>query len=137
MKRREYCNLELGLNTPSSSLYSSHDSQLYRSSVMDDDDDDERPIKQLNSQQQQLTIFYNGRVVVCDATEFQARAILLLAKRSGDSLGASSPVPVPVGIYSPALLTPTPGVSMKGSLKRFLQKRKTRSAQPTSPPNYS
>ncbi|KAK4386473.1 hypothetical protein Sango_2517900 [Sesamum angolense] len=99
MMKREYCNLELGLNTPapSSSLYSS---------------DDERPIKQ-----QQLTIFYNGRGVVSDATEFEARAILLLAKTSADS---SSPLPL-----APTP-TPTPGVSMKRSLQRFLEKRKSR-----------
>ncbi|KAK4421072.1 hypothetical protein Salat_2057700 [Sesamum alatum] len=82
--------------------------------------------------QQQLTIFYNGRVVVCDATEFQARAILLLASREAaaekrrDSPGSEPSSPV--GIYSP-----TAGVSMKGSLKRFLQKRRNRAQSATSP----
>ncbi|XP_073137713.1 protein TIFY 5A-like [Henckelia pumila] len=69
---------------------------------------------------QQLSIFYNGRVATCDVTELQARAIILLAKRQmldqKMALGA----------------TGTAGLSMKRSLQRFLQKRKTR-AQSASP----
>ncbi|KAK9936793.1 hypothetical protein M0R45_013617 [Rubus argutus] len=55
-------------------------------------------------QRQQLTIFYNGVMCVCDVTELQARAIL-----------CSSPVAAAAA-----------GVSIKKSLQRFLQKRKHR-----------
>nr|DAD37404.1 TPA_asm: hypothetical protein HUJ06_008045 [Nelumbo nucifera] len=34
---------------------------------------------QQQQQQQQLTIFYNGRVCVCDVTEFQASSLLFLS----------------------------------------------------------
>ncbi|KAK2965284.1 hypothetical protein RJ640_004153 [Escallonia rubra] len=83
--------------------------------------------------QQQLTIFYSGRMSVCDATELQARAIILLAsqeteQKSKTPTGSSEP-------SSPLILSPLyspTGLSMKRSLQRFLQKRKHR-AQATSP----
>ncbi|XP_077253875.1 jasmonate-zim-domain protein 8 [Tasmannia lanceolata] len=76
---------------------------------------------------QQLTIFYNGRVCACDVTELQARAILHLAKREMDQqLKTRESEPFsPLGHHAP-------GLSMKRSLQRFLQKRKTR-IQETSP----
>ncbi|GKU92596.1 hypothetical protein SLEP1_g6305 [Rubroshorea leprosula] len=86
--------------------------------------------KSPESQQQQLTIFYNGRICVCDATELQARAILTMATREimGERMNLKTPTgtdPVsptlPFQVYSPSA-----GVSMKRSLQRFLQKRKNR-----------
>lgn len=40
-----------------------------------------RQLELEQQEQKQLTIFYNGRVLVCDVAELQARAILLLASR--------------------------------------------------------
>ncbi|KAK2965288.1 hypothetical protein RJ640_004157 [Escallonia rubra] len=82
--------------------------------------------------QQQLTIFYNGRMSVCDVTELQARAIIMLAsqekeEKSKTPTGSKPSSPL---IQSP-LYSPT-GLSMKRSLQRFLQKRKHRT-QATSP----
>ncbi|KAL7129671.1 hypothetical protein ABFS83_13G083300 [Erythranthe nasuta] len=65
-----------------------------------------------NQKQQQLTVFYNGRVAACDVTEFQARAIILLASGEMEDEKRSA--------------IPTSGLSMKRSLQRFLEKRKTR-----------
>lgn len=79
-------------------------------------------------EQKQLTIFYNGRVLVCDVAELQARAILMLASREmedrlrspvGSEPSASSPIS-PSQLYSPV------GLPMKRSLQRFLKKRKHR-----------
>ncbi|KAB2081780.1 hypothetical protein ERO13_A05G147700v2 [Gossypium hirsutum] len=116
---RRNCNLELRL-LPSSYPSDSHDMM-------------EERIESPKTQQQQLTIFYNGRVCVSDVTELQAKAILMLANRERDERMKSPTGWEPV---SPTLKSqvkcPNTALSMKRSLQRFLQKRKTR-IQATSP----
>ncbi|XP_042517064.1 protein TIFY 5A [Macadamia integrifolia] len=93
---------------------------------------DDTPMTQRSSVEtpQQLTIFYNGRICVCDVTELQARAIICVAKREMEermNTPRSEPVsPLQCQLQSPA------GLSMKRSLQQFLQKRKNR-IQATSP----
>ncbi|CAL9041288.1 unnamed protein product [Musa banksii] len=83
------------------------------------------------TQQKKMTIFYQGRVCVCDATEMQARAIISMAKKemedtvttkqqrqSTEEEESSSRAVAPQVV--------DPGLSMKRSLQRFLQKRKAR-----------
>ncbi|KAA8544883.1 hypothetical protein F0562_019722 [Nyssa sinensis] len=80
-----------------------------------------------------MTIFYKGRVCVCDVTELQARAIIWLARRGmeekvkipGVDLSSPSPSPSPLP-YLLSQLCVSPGVPLKRSLQRFLQKRKDR-----------
>ncbi|PIM98305.1 hypothetical protein CDL12_20511 [Handroanthus impetiginosus] len=126
MKRN--CNLELRLVTPSVSSwcseYSSAGSQY--SSGLDVEGGS-------SNKKQKLTVFYNGRVAVCDATEVQARTIIWLAsheveQKSKDSPGSDPSTPL---LTSP-IYSPTGVSSMKRSLQSFLQKRKIR-AQATSP----
>ncbi|XVF87148.1 hypothetical protein PTKIN_Ptkin18bG0095900 [Pterospermum kingtungense] len=119
---RRNCNLELRLLP--SSFPGERDHMV--------EETNESPHNQL----QQLTIFYNGKVCVCDVTELQARAILTLANREMDErirtpTGSepASPALSTSQLYSP---TPAAGLSMKKSLQRFLQKRKNR-IQATSP----
>ncbi|KAJ8538487.1 hypothetical protein K7X08_027708 [Anisodus acutangulus] len=118
MKRN--CNLELGLMPPSLSSSSPNNckNNLYFSMK------DQESTELEKQPQQQLTIFYNGRLVVSDVTELQAKAIIYLASREMEEETKKTP-------SSPLLQTQT-GLFMKRSLQRFLQKRKNR-IQTTSP----
>ncbi|XP_047948540.1 protein TIFY 5A-like [Salvia hispanica] len=113
MKRS--CNLELRLLTPSVSFHLS--------------DRGGSDVNESPNKTQQLTIFYNGKVASCDATELQARTIISLA--SGETEGKWSKNSPSAAMNSPVHGAAT-GMSMKRSLQRFLEKRKTR-AQSISP----
>ncbi|MCD9559339.1 hypothetical protein HAX54_017239 [Datura stramonium] len=109
MKRN--CNLELRLVPPA--CVSNSISQKDKESI-----DEEK-----EHGRQQLTIFYDGKVVVSDATELQARAIIHLASREmTDNTTTTIPSPSVSEPSSPLLTCP----STKRSLQRFLQKRKSR-----------
>ncbi|XP_010275855.1 PREDICTED: protein TIFY 5A [Nelumbo nucifera] len=118
---RRNCNLDLCLfplgSRPSSD---SDNSSLSEASIRT-----QRQQEQAQQQkQQQLTIFYNGRVCVCDVTDLQARAIICIARREmGERMTTPrSPLSPPLQSQLQSL----PGLSMKRSLQRFLQKRKNR-----------
>ncbi|RZC45417.1 hypothetical protein C5167_038369 [Papaver somniferum] len=122
---RRNCNFELCLVPPSSSAidtYSHHNSMTEGS--------DESP--------QHLTIFFDGRVSVCDVTELQAREILSLARRemnermTSDTSCSSAPSPATPSVAQSQLQISPNGICMQRSLQRFLQKRKNR-IQATSP----
>ncbi|KAJ6292771.1 hypothetical protein OIU78_024869 [Salix suchowensis] len=127
MKRN--CNLELRLLTSADS-----DNQHRRHQPLDrlmgnsraEAANESRQSELKQQEQKQLTIFYNGRVLVCDVAELQARAILLLAGREmegklrgpvGSEPSASSPIS-PSQLYSPA------GLPMKRSLQTIPQEAK-------------
>ncbi|KAK1557322.1 hypothetical protein Q3G72_022533 [Acer saccharum] len=131
MKRN--CSLELRLLPPSDSLSSTDFATGHRHN--------HHQHSTPQNQQKQLTIFYGGRVCVCDVTELQARAILMIASREMEekmrSPSGGSPSPLPSIISSPVspsiesqMYSPVPptGLSMKRSLQRFLQKRKNRAS---------
>ncbi|CAK9167854.1 unnamed protein product [Ilex paraguariensis] len=130
------CNLDLRLVPTSVSSVS------LQSTDFEDQHHHQEPIMDLmgastnEKHQQQLTIFYDGRVSVCDVTELQARAIILLASREMEekskTLSGSSDPPSP--LLQSQLSSPT-GLPLKRSLQRFLQKRKHR-IQATSPYNH-
>lgn len=65
MKRN--CNLELRLVTPSVYFHSSDYDGRYHADTQ----------ITTNQKQQKLTIFYNGIVASCDATELQVRAYII------------------------------------------------------------
>ncbi|XP_009602642.1 protein TIFY 5A [Nicotiana tabacum] len=117
---RRNCNLELRLVPPCVSFSPKDCTTTPYFSMRNNQSTEEK---------QQLTIFYNGKVVVSDATELQAKAIIYLASREmEENTKTSSPISE---ASSPLLQTQT-GLSMKRSLQGFLQKRKNR-IQATSP----
>ncbi|XP_060181714.1 protein TIFY 5A [Lycium barbarum] len=118
---RRNCNLELRLVPPCVSFSPQDCSTPYISMGSKGSPEEKQP--------QQLTIFYNGKVVVSDATELQARAIIHLASREMEEKTKT-----PSSVLEPPspLLQSQTGISMKRSLQRFLQKRKNR-IQATSP----
>ncbi|KAL3522623.1 hypothetical protein ACH5RR_015457 [Cinchona calisaya] len=120
---RRNCNLELRLPPTTAACFVSSDYGSSSPSILRLNKLSEAP-----KQEQQLTIFYNGQIAVCDVTELQARAIILLASRETEK--SRTPPASPL-LQSP-LYSPTAGLSMKRSLQRFLQKRKNRN-QATSP----
>ncbi|XXG66035.1 hypothetical protein AAC387_Pa05g3590 [Persea americana] len=77
---------------------------------------------------QKLTIFYNGRVSVCNVTEFQAGAILRLAKQQvNEKMKKNHQVESPSQCQPQSPCEPqAPAATVKRSLQRFLQKRMSR-----------
>ncbi|XP_074569217.1 protein TIFY 10a-like [Curcuma longa] len=106
---------------------------------------------QRQQQKRQMTIFYNGQVCVCDATEMQARAIIAMAEKEMEAMigkqkqmnkhdqqrqeamvESTTALPLPPSPSpetSPQVLNP--GLSMRRSLQRFLEKRKDRISEAT------
>ncbi|KAK6932194.1 CO/COL/TOC1, conserved site [Dillenia turbinata] len=127
------CNLELGL-LPSSSSSSSSSARLLQKQ--------KPPMIEVssgkNQQEQQLTIFYNGKICVCDVTELQARAIISLASQEMEERARTprrGPSSEPLSPTFQSPMCQSPALSMKRSLQRFLQKRRHR-VQAASPYHY-
>ncbi|XP_021724877.1 protein TIFY 5A-like isoform X2 [Chenopodium quinoa] len=108
------CNLELGLSSSSTTFSTG--------SNVDD------------SKREQLTIFYNGTICVCDVTEAQARCIINRASRKMTEGTCISPTDQisPKLQYEQLCSQTQNGLSMKKSLRQFLEKRRHR-IKATSP----
>ncbi|XP_038721450.1 protein TIFY 5A-like [Tripterygium wilfordii] len=126
MMRSRKCNLELQLH-----LFTDSDHRH-----MEEESSSRSPVdhqqQQHHQERQKLTIFYNGRVCVCDVTELQARAILSTATREMEET-MKTPTCSSTLLSSSQLSTSSSNLSMKRSLQRFLQKRKRNRIQSTSP----
>ncbi|CAN8290676.1 unnamed protein product [Cochlearia groenlandica] len=107
------CDLELRLS-PTSNSYDSQNLQ-----------------QQENQESQKITIFYNGQMCFSsDVTHLQAKSIISIASKEKSSLNGSDP---PNMLWTQSVhQLQNPKVSMKRSLRSFLQKRKIR-IQATSP----
>ncbi|KAG6577084.1 Protein TIFY 5A, partial [Cucurbita argyrosperma subsp. argyrosperma] len=88
------------------------------------------------NQQQQIMVFYNGTLSLCDFTELQARAILWVASRERRSNNSRWTDPEWLSL----LQMPKSGngngnasFPIKKSLQRFLQRRKARRIRSMSP----
>uniref|UniRef100_A0A3Q7HN62 Protein TIFY n=2 Tax=Solanum lycopersicum TaxID=4081 RepID=A0A3Q7HN62_SOLLC len=125
-KMRRNCNLEFRLMPPSLSTFSPNIcSNNNTSSYFSMEEDKEST--ELEQKSEPLTIFYNGKLVVSHVTDLQAKAIIYLASRETEEKTNKSLSPI--SEPSSPLLQPQ---TVKKSLQRFLQKRKSRT-QTTSP----
>ncbi|XP_054801097.1 protein TIFY 5A [Prosopis cineraria] len=109
---RRNCNLELR-------LFPSGDSSHLHEMT---EQDSESPQQNL----QKLTIFYDGKMCICDVTELQARSILMLANREMKGRARTPNGSEPSSPNTVPSYSPSSGLSMKRSLQSFLQKRKNR-----------
>ncbi|KAL8192292.1 hypothetical protein R6Q57_027959 [Mikania cordata] len=119
---RRNCHLELRLVPPQSPFIFSDHHRLQESPSCVDRNMAGGDLKE--KQNQQLTIFYDGKVSVCNVTELQAMAIIKAANEvvMDDDKWRKPEL----------MICSQGGVSMKRSLQTFLQKRKHR-IQSTSP----
>ncbi|XP_038883556.1 uncharacterized protein LOC120074210 [Benincasa hispida] len=85
----------------------------------------------LNHHQQQIMVFYNGTLSFCDLTELQARAILWVGSQVRSSNARSNPEWW--SLQMPRNGNGNAAFSIKKSLQRFLQRRKTRRMRSMSP----
>ncbi|CAL0301253.1 unnamed protein product [Lupinus luteus] len=142
---RRVCNLELALFP---SYNSNHHNNNINNPIMEASSGSpkieqvhyhDQQQRQQKEQQNTLTIFYDGKICVSDVTELQARSILMLANKTMEERvktpsGLEPSTPTVVESHQP-LYSPATPLSMKRSLQRFLQKRKTRK-QEASPYNH-
>ncbi|XP_058723905.1 protein TIFY 5A-like [Vicia villosa] len=130
---RRNCNLELCL-FPQYVSDSNHNQNHH---MVEEEADNDK--SSMQNQQQPLTIFYDGKMCVTHVTEFQAKSILMMANKKVQetvNTPTGSEPSTPTIVESPQQsCSPGPGLSMKRSLQRFLQKRKNR-IQQASPYNH-
>ncbi|PON88041.1 Tify domain containing protein [Trema orientale] len=67
------------------------------------------PIPSVLSHQQQVTVFFNGRAFVCDMTELQARAIILIASREMEERRDTQGSELALSIWLQSQLCRSPG----------------------------
>ncbi|CAL9137844.1 unnamed protein product [Musa acuminata var. zebrina] len=75
-------------------------------------------------QQQQITIFYDGRICTCQVTEMEARNIISMAEREMDDQMRKKNEQS--SLLSPQQKPDSAELSMIRSLHQFLQNRKSR-----------
>ncbi|KAI3800748.1 hypothetical protein L1987_28842 [Smallanthus sonchifolius] len=127
---RRNCHLELRLVPPQSPFIFSDHHHLRQEDHNDEINTVGGDLKE--KQNQQLTIFYDGKVSVCDVTEIQAMTIIKVASEEMDDKWRRRVESEPCSPLISPLTYSQGGLSMKRSLQRFLQKRKHR-IESTSP----
>ncbi|XP_024032164.1 protein TIFY 5A [Morus notabilis] len=77
--------------------------------------------------QHEVIIYFNGRTLVCDMIELQARSIILFASREMKGRKNLKGSDLELSTCLQSQIYGSPSLSMKRSLERFLQKRRQRS----------
>ncbi|TYK16421.1 protein TIFY 5A-like [Cucumis melo var. makuwa] len=87
-----------------------------------------------HQQQQQIMVFYNGALSLCDFTELQARAILWIGSQERSrNVRCRNPEWLNMQMLKSGNGNGNAGFSIKKSLQRFLQRRKMRRIRTMSP----